>query len=100
MNRPLIAGNWKMNGLAVSLAELRALKERLGQSPVPEVDVSGHSHVRHEFGERIEKYVESRRGRSLEEVLDELEERLAGLGWQAEVRTTGREFFFGVASTA
>ena len=31
---------------------------------------------------------------------DELEERLAGLGWHAEVRTTGREFFFGVASTA
>jgi hypothetical protein len=30
---------------------------------------------------------------------DELEERLAGLGWHAEVRTTGREFFFGLAST-
>ena len=45
--------------------------------PVPEVDVSRYEHVRHAFGERIEKYVESRRGRELEEVLDELEERLA-----------------------
>ena len=32
--------------------------------------------MRHAFGERIEKYVESRRGRDLAEVLDELEERL------------------------
>lgn len=30
---------------------------------------------------------------------DELEERLAGLGWRADVCTTGREFFYGVAST-
>ena len=39
LNRPLIAGNWKMNGLAASLAELKALKERLAQNPLPEVDV-------------------------------------------------------------
>ena len=44
--------------------------------PVPDVDVGGHAHVRNAFGERIEKFVESRRGRELEEVLDELEERL------------------------
>ena len=42
----------------------------------PDVDVSGYAHVRHEFGARIERYVESRRGRELAEVLDELEERL------------------------
>jgi len=36
--RPLVAGNWKMNGLAASLAELKALKERLEQDPVPEAD--------------------------------------------------------------
>jgi triosephosphate isomerase (TIM) len=36
--RPLVAGNWKMNGLAASLAELRALKQRLKQRPVPEAD--------------------------------------------------------------
>jgi SAM-dependent methyltransferase len=28
----------------------------------------------------------------------ELEERLAGLGWRADVRTTGSEFFHGIAS--
>jgi triosephosphate isomerase (TIM) len=37
--RPLVAGNWKMNGLAATLAELKALKERLAQSPVPEADI-------------------------------------------------------------
>jgi len=31
--RPLIAGNWKMFGLAAALGELDALKERLGASP-------------------------------------------------------------------
>jgi triosephosphate isomerase len=38
-NRPLVAGNWKMNGLAASLAELKALKERLSEHPVPEADI-------------------------------------------------------------
>ena len=27
--RPLVAGNWKMNGLAAGLAELSSLKEAL-----------------------------------------------------------------------
>ena len=31
--RPLVAGNWKMNGLAASLKELDALKERLLAEP-------------------------------------------------------------------
>ncbi len=44
--------------------------------PTPDLDVSGHAHVRHDFGALMEKFVEARRGRSLEEVLDELEERL------------------------
>ena len=30
---PLIAGNWKMNGLASALTEVRALKEALAQTP-------------------------------------------------------------------
>jgi triosephosphate isomerase len=38
MMRSLVAGNWKMNGLAASLAELAALKEGLAQSP-PACDV-------------------------------------------------------------
>ena len=37
--RPLVAGNWKMNGLAAALTELKALKERLAQHPVPEAEV-------------------------------------------------------------
>jgi triosephosphate isomerase len=31
--RPLVAGNWKMNGLASSLEELAALKEKLAHAP-------------------------------------------------------------------
>jgi triosephosphate isomerase (TIM) len=37
--RPLVAGNWKMHGLAASLAELRALKEHLVERPVPAADI-------------------------------------------------------------
>jgi len=37
--RPLVAGNWKMNGLGSALAELVALRERLVQTPVPGADV-------------------------------------------------------------
>lgn len=46
-----------------------------GETP-PDADVSGHDHVRHEFGERVERFLESRRGRALEDVVDELEWRL------------------------
>jgi triosephosphate isomerase (TIM) len=38
-NRALVAGNWKMNGLAASLAELKALKDRVAERPVPEADI-------------------------------------------------------------
>jgi uncharacterized protein (TIGR03083 family) len=59
------------------IAHVAATEAMVAGEPVPEVDVSHHAHVRHSFGELMEKYVESRRGRDLEEVLDELEERLA-----------------------
>ena len=38
-SRPLVAGNWKMNGLAAALAELKGLKQRLTEHPVPEADI-------------------------------------------------------------
>jgi triosephosphate isomerase len=37
--RPLVAGNWKMNGLSPSLAELEALKRLLGRRPAPSADL-------------------------------------------------------------
>lgn len=58
------------------VAHVASTEAMVAGEPEPDVDVSHHSHVRHAFGERIEKYVESRRGRDLAEVLDELEERL------------------------
>jgi triosephosphate isomerase (TIM) len=39
VRRPLVAGNWKMNGLSASLAELKVLKERLARSPVAEAEI-------------------------------------------------------------
>ncbi|MGH6866539.1 MAG: triose-phosphate isomerase [Methyloceanibacter sp.] len=37
--KPLVAGNWKMNGVGASLAELRALREAVTGKPVPEADL-------------------------------------------------------------
>jgi triosephosphate isomerase len=37
--RPLVAGNWKMNGLSTTLGELETLRERLAQDPVPAADI-------------------------------------------------------------
>ncbi len=36
--RPLVAGNWKMNGLSGSLSELTALRARLDAALIPEAD--------------------------------------------------------------
>jgi len=37
--RPLVAGNWKMNGLGSTLAELVTLRQMLSEKPVSEADV-------------------------------------------------------------
>ena len=37
--RPLVAGNWKMHGLAANLAELKSLQDLLAMEPRPEADV-------------------------------------------------------------
>jgi triosephosphate isomerase (TIM) len=37
--RPLVAGNWKMNGLGGALEELRALKERVARGPAPKAEI-------------------------------------------------------------
>ena len=37
--RPLVAGNWKMNGLGGALEELSALKERLARGAAPKAEI-------------------------------------------------------------
>lgn len=37
--KPLVAGNWKMNGLGSALSELVFLRQMLTEKPVPEADV-------------------------------------------------------------
>ena len=71
--RPTDCPGWTVLDQIAHVASTEAM---VAGEPEPDVDVSHHAHVRHAFGARIEKYVESRRGRDLEEVLDELEERL------------------------
>ncbi len=72
--RPTDCPGWTVLDQIAHVASTEAM---VAGEPEPDVDVSHRAHVRHAFGARIEKYVESRRGRDLEEVLDELEERLA-----------------------
>ena len=72
--RPTDCPGWTVLDQIAHVASTEAM---VAGEPEPDVDVSHHAHVRHAFGERVERYVESRRGRDLEEVLDELEERLA-----------------------
>ncbi|MBR7744188.1 maleylpyruvate isomerase family mycothiol-dependent enzyme [Phycicoccus sp. BSK3Z-2] len=59
------------------IAHVASAEAGIAGEATPDVDVSGLPHVRSEFGAWIEKLVESRRGRTLEDVLDELEWRLA-----------------------
>lgn len=72
--RPTDCPGWTVLDQVAHVAGAEAMTDG---EPRPDVDVSRHPHVRHEFGALMESYVEARRGRSLEEVLDELEERLA-----------------------
>ena len=72
--RPTDCPGWTVLDQIAHVASTEAM---VAGEPEPDLDVSHHSHVRHDFGARVERYVESRRGRDLEEVLDELEERLA-----------------------
>jgi len=72
--RPTDCPGWTVLDQIAHVASAEAM---VAGEPEPEVDVSAHAHVRHPFGAVMEKYVESRRGRDAEEVLDELEERLA-----------------------
>ncbi len=51
--RPVIAGNWKMNGLSASGQEILLLRDRLGQAPAPpcEVVVCPPATLLHAFSE-------------------------------------------------
>ena len=72
-NKPTDCPGWTVLDQIAHVASLEAM---VAGEPEPDVDISHHTHVRHAFGAKVERYVESRRGRDLEEVLDELEERL------------------------
>lgn len=44
---------------------------------IPEVDVSQYAHVRNDFGAYVERLIEVRRGRSMDELVEELQGRLS-----------------------
>ena len=58
------------------IAHVVSLEASVAGESVPDRDVSGLEHVRGEFATTVEKYLDSRRGRALEDLLDELEWRL------------------------
>lgn len=58
-----------------------------GEAP-PDVDVSDREHVHGELGTMVERFLESRRGRSLEELLDELDVLAAARVRHLEAETT------------
>ncbi len=58
------------------VAHVAATEAAVAGDTVPDLDVSGYEHVRNDFGAMMERLVESRRGRALEDLLDELEWRL------------------------
>lgn len=62
--------------VADQIAHVASAEAGIAGEAVPDLDVSSHAHVRHEMGAWVERYLESRRGRQLEDVLDELEWRL------------------------
>ncbi len=70
---PTDCPGWTVHDQVAHVAGAEALA---AGDPTPEIDVSDLAHVRHDFGALMEKFVQARRDRSLEEVLDELEERL------------------------
>jgi len=72
-DRPTDCPGWTVFDQVAHVASAEAM---LAGDTAPDVDVSGYDYVRHDFGEQIERFVESRRGRALEDVLDELEWRL------------------------
>jgi len=58
---------------------------------VPDIDVSGRAHVRSGLGAVVEKYLESRRSRSLEELLEELDSLSTARIAHLESETTSAE---------
>lgn len=90
--RPTDCPGWTV---ADQLAHVLGGESMVAGDPDPDVDVSGYDYLRHDFGTRHEKFVEARRGRSAEDLVDELdwrlEERLAvyrseGVTGEEEVR--------------
>ncbi len=71
--RPTDCPGWTVFDQVAHVASAEAM---VAGEAVPDLDVSSLAHVRHEFGARMERLVESRRGRALDDLLDELEWRL------------------------
>ncbi|WP_162252795.1 maleylpyruvate isomerase family mycothiol-dependent enzyme [Knoellia sp. Soil729] len=65
---------WTVHDQFAHIVSLEAWVQ--GES-APDVDVSGRAHVRTELDALVERYLESRRGRPVEELLEELEDLAA-----------------------
>lgn len=69
-------------------AHIVSLEAWVQGEPVPDIDVSGRAHVRSDMGVVTEKFLESRRDRSLAELIEELEELSTSRIAHLEAETT------------
>lgn len=72
-------------------AHIVSLEAWVQGEPLPDLDVSGRDHVRNALGAVVEKYLDSRRERSLEELLEELDELVTARTSHLEAETTSPE---------
>lgn len=63
--------------VADQIRHVASVEASLLGEPEPDVDVSRYAHIRNTFGALVEKLIEARRSRTLEDVLGELEGTLA-----------------------
>lgn len=72
-------------------AHVVSLEAWVQGEPLPDIDVSGRDHVRSGLGTIVEKYLESRRARSLAELIEELDDLVTSRIAHLEAETTSAD---------
>ncbi|HYN30164.1 MAG TPA: maleylpyruvate isomerase family mycothiol-dependent enzyme [Dermatophilaceae bacterium] len=70
-DRPTDCPGWTVGD---QVRHVESIESALAGEPAPDVDVGHLPHVRHDFGARVERWLQSRRGRPLDAVAAHLEE--------------------------
>ncbi|MFC7490310.1 MULTISPECIES: maleylpyruvate isomerase family mycothiol-dependent enzyme [unclassified Knoellia] len=84
-DRPTDCPGWTVHD---QFAHVVSLEAWVQGEPLPQLDVSDRAHVRSGLGTVVEKYLESRRDRSLDELLEELDDLVNARIAHLEAETT------------